>query len=247
MASLKHALTHLGSRALDVAFPPRCPSCEAAVEVDGNFCPACFGQLRLIAPPVCACCGIPFPADLGEGALCPECLATPPAFDTVRAVMVYDRISAPLVSALKFHDQWAGLARYGAMMKASATAQLAHCDLIVPVPLHWHRLLKRRYNQAALLAYRLAEETGLPCRLDILKRTRATRPQMRLDRAMRLKNVRHAFALNARATAAVADKTILLVDDVVTTGATVEACAALLKHAGARAVHVLALARTVKE
>ncbi len=159
--------------------------------------------------------------------------------------MVYDRISAPLISALKFHDQWAGLTRYGQMMAAAGSTLLSDAEMIVPVPLHWQRLLRRRYNQAALLAYRVSEVSGVPCRIDILSRRIATRPQMRLDRRTRLQNVKRAFALNPRA--AVKDKHILLVDDVVTTGATVDACARLLREGGAAKVSVLALARTVRE
>ena len=247
MASLKHAFSALGSLALNAVFPPRCPSCHTQVAVDGNFCASCFAQVKLIAPPFCACCGIPFVATMGEGALCPECLVEPPEFAAARAVMVYDRISAPLITSLKFHDQWSGVTRYGEMMRAASDGLLARSDMVVPVPLHWQRLLKRRYNQAAVLAYRLAEAAGLPCRLDILKRVRSAPPQMRLDRATRLKNVRKVFALNERSMADVKNKTILLIDDVVTTGATVNACAKLLKKAGAKEVNVLALARTVKE
>ena len=246
MASLKEISKGIGARALDAVFPPRCPSCHAAVAADGNFCRTCFAALTLISAPQCACCGIPFTMAMGADARCPECLAAPPAFDTARAVMVYDAISAPLITALKFHDQWAGLTRYATMMRASGAAHLADADMLVPVPLHWHRLVRRKYNQAALLAYALAEVGRIPCRLDILHKTVATRPQMRLDRAARLKNVRHAFAVNPRTAEEVKDKTVLLIDDVVTTGATVDACALVLKNAGARAVHVLSLARTVK-
>ncbi len=247
MTSLKHAFISATTLVLDAVFPPRCPSCHASVVVEGNFCAPCFNQLKLIAPPMCSCCGIPFIADMGEGALCPECLTVPPAFDTVRAVMVYDITSAPLITALKFHDQWAGLNRYGEMMKSAGGALIAKSDMVIPVPLHWRRHLRRRYNQAALLAYRIAEDASLLCRMDIIKRARYTPPQMRLDRATRLKNVRKAFVLSERTLAVVQDKTILLVDDVVTTGATVSACASLLKKAGAKEVNVLALARTVKE
>lgn len=247
MASLKHMLHGLGTRVLDIAFPPRCPSCNQSVAVEGNFCTPCFDALKLISDPQCACCGIPFAVNMGADALCPECIATPPAFDIARATMVYDTVSAPLISALKFHDQWAGLERYARMMQSSGAALLEVADMLVPVPLHWQRLMKRRYNQAALLAYRVAEDTNIPCRLDILRKVHATPAQMRLPRAARLKNVRRAFAVNARAVSAIKEKTIVLVDDVVTTGATVDACARLLKNAGAARVYVLALARTVKE
>jgi ComF family protein len=234
-----------GGLVLDAAFPPRCPSCQSPVGGMHNFCTECFSQLRLIAEPMCQCCGIPFAVAM-EGQ-CPECLAEPPAFSRIRSVMVYDGISAPLVSALKFHDQWAGLARYVGMMRGAGAALLEEADLLVPVPLNWRRLWRRKYNQAALLAYGLAQLTGKPCAPDALLRARATPPQMRLSRVERRRNVKGAFHVVPRALPGIENKHILLIDDVVTTGATVEACALTLLGAGAKQVDVLALARTVKE
>ena len=213
------------------------------VSAQNNFCSACFAALQQISAPHCACCGIPFAFESAPDAQCPECLAEPPSFDTVRAPLVYDAISAPLVRSLKFHDRYTGLQRAVAMMAAAHGPRSV--DVIVPVPLHWRRLLMRRFNQSALLGFALSPVLSVPCVPAALKRTRYTTPQMRLPRAQRLKNVRNAFAVPDAAT--IAGKHVLLVDDVVTTGATVAACAATLKKAGAASVHVLALARTVKE
>ncbi len=233
----------LGGWLLDVAFPPACPACQGMVSAQDNFCSECFAALKQISAPQCVCCGIPFAFDSGPDAQCPECLAEPPSFDTVRAPLVYDSISAPLIRSLKFHDRYTGLKRAVAMMNASHGER--SIDLIVPVPLHWRRLLMRRFNQSALLGFALSRTLNVPCLPAALKRTRYTTPQMRLARAERLKNVRNAFAVPDAAS--VNGKHVLLVDDVVTTGATVAACAATLKKAGAASVHVLALARTVKE
>ncbi len=178
---------------------------------------------------------------------CPACLEAPPAFSKARAAMVYDAVSAPLVSALKFADQWAGLKRHGKMMAGAGSTVLKGADVLVPVPLHWRRLLRRRFNQSALLAYAIAAETGLPCAPEWLARIRHTTPQMKLTRKERLTNVAKAFAVPAAREAEIKDKVIVLVDDVVTTGATAEACAKALLKAGAREVRVIALARTVKE
>ena len=246
MTSLKHTFTGLGHLALNVMFPPRCPACDAAVEVEGNVCPACFEKLTLIAAPYCECCGIPFVVSMGADTQCPECLTTPPAFAKARAAMVYDAVTAPMISALKFHDQWAGVPRYVALMQSAGAPLLHACDVIVPVPLHWRRLIKRKYNQAALLAYALSKASGKACLIDVLKKVAPTVPQMRLNREQRLKNVRRAFAVTPQARSNIEGKTILLVDDVVTTGATVDACARVLRDGGAACVHVLALARTVK-
>ena len=129
---------------LDMIYPPECPSCRTPVETMHNLCSECFAKLRLITKPMCACCGIPFVVPTGEDGQCPECLNDPPAFDRARSVMVYDGISAPLIHALKFQDQWAGLERYTAMLCATGKELLVQADIIVPIPLHWRRLWRRR-------------------------------------------------------------------------------------------------------
>lgn len=232
---------------LDLVFPPKCPSCQALVSANGNFCAPCFAQLRMIEAPLCACCGIPFVVAIGEEMQCPTCLAEPPEFVRARAALVYDAVSAPLVTSLKFHDQWANLSRYVQMMLRVGRGSLEGVDMLVPVPLHWRRLLRRKFNQSALLAYGLAKETEVPCAPEMLQRVVYTKPQMHLDRKERLKNVTRAFAVPDGVRARLQGKVVMLVDDVVTTGATVNACARALKKAGAREVRVLALARTVRE
>lgn len=239
-----HASLRLG---LDLLFPPRCPSCQTYVAADGNFCAPCFAQLRMIEAPLCACCGIPFVVAVEETTYCPTCLEAPPEFAQARAALVYDAVSAPLISALKFHDQWANLNRYAQLMLRAGAPLLQGADMLVPVPLHWRRLLRRRFNQSALLAYRISEQTGVPCAPAWLQRVQHTTPQMRLNRKARLQNVKRAFAVPAALQALLHNKVVVLVDDVVTTGATANACARVLKQAGAHEVRVLALARTVKE
>ncbi len=239
-----HGITRL---TLDVLFPPACPSCHAPVETMHNLCSECFAKLRMISQPMCGCCGIPFVVAIDSDLHCPECLDAPTAFTRARSVMVYDGVSAPLISALKFHDQWAGLTRYSAMLCAAGAELLATADIIAPVPLHWRRLWWRKYNQSALLAYGVSRRANLSCIPDLLYRTRYTKPQMRLKRSERLKNVKGVFAVTEKYAALVANKHILLVDDVITTGSTVESCATVLKKAGAREISVLTLARTVRE
>jgi ComF family protein len=201
----------------------------------------------MIEAPLCACCGIPFATPVPADTQCPACLESPPPFRKARAALVYDRVSAPLVTALKFGDQWAHLPRYTQMMQRAAGEMLSGADMLLPVPLHWRRLLGRRFNQSALLAYALAKATGIPCRTDLLQRRLYTRPQMRLSRAQRLTNVRGAFAVSSNTMHALEGRTVVLVDDVVTTGATVDACARALLTAGAREVRVLTLAKTIQE
>ena len=250
MASMMHygdSLRGISRLLLDAIYPPECPSCRVPVETMHNLCTECFAKLRMITKPMCACCGIPFVVPTGEDGKCPECLVEPPAFDRARSVMVYDGTSAPLIHALKFQDQWAGLERYTAMLCAGGADLLASTDFIAPVPLHWRRLWRRKYNQSALLAYGISRKSGILCIPNLLCRTRYTKPQMRLKRSERAKNVRNGFAVSDKFVSEIAGKTILLIDDVVTTGATVDACAMVLKKAGAAQVNVLTLARTVKE
>ena len=246
-ATLRQTLYGLARLLVDVLFPPTCPSCREPVAADGNFCGACFAKLRIIDAPICACCGIPFVIAVEPDTRCPECLTTKPDFDVARSALVYDAVSAPLITALKFNDQWAGLERYVQMMQRIGQPLFIGADLLVPVPLHWRRLLRRRFNQSALLAYGLSARTGIACAPHLLQRAIYTKPQMKLAREERLRNVKRAFCVHMAAAASVQGKTIILVDDVVTTGATAEACARALKAAGANEVRVLSLARTVKE
>jgi len=176
---------------------------------------------------------------------CAACLARRPAFDTARAILAYDEKSRGAILALKHADRLdlvSGLARW---LARTGRASLADCDLIVPVPLHRWRLWQRRYNQSAELARRLAASSGLAIDPRVLVKSRPTPSQgaMRSAKARR-RNVQRAFQVPYPAR--VAGKRILLLDDVLTTGATVEACARALKRAGASRVHVLALARVVK-
>lgn len=238
-------LAHL---AVDMVYPPRCPSCRQHVGADGNFCAPCFNRLRVIEAPLCQCCGIPFVIGVGEEyLLCPECLDEKPDFDAVRAALVYDAVSGPLVTSLKFNDQWAGLTRYVQMMLRLGRPLMEGADMLVPVPLHWRRLFTRKFNQSALLAYGLSRQVDVPCAPEMLQRVVYTKPQMRLDRATRLKSLKHAFAVPEKMRTLLQDKIVVLVDDVVTTGATANACARALKQAGAKEVRVIALARAVKE
>lgn len=231
----------------DLLFPPRCPSCQEQVAGDGNFCAPCFSKLRMIDAPMCSCCGIPFVVSVEADMCCPTCLETTPEFQMARAALVYDAVSAPLITALKFHDQWAGLNRYVQMMLRAGQPVLLGAELLVPVPLHWRRLWRRRFNQSALLAYGISKQKAIVCAPQLLQRVLHTKPQARLDKAERMKNVKHAFAVPDDAREMLHDKIVVLVDDVVTTGATVNACARALKRAGAKEVRVLSLARTVKE
>jgi ComF family protein len=232
--------------ALSLVLPPRCLACGEAVDSVGTLCAACWSRLRFLAPPHCAACGYPFEFDGGPGALCGACLREPPAFDRARAVVVYDEASRPLVVAFKHGDRTDAAGAYAAWMARAGAELLADADLIAPVPLHRLRLLYRRYNQSALLAQAIGAASGVAVAHDLLLRKRHTPSQGRLSVAERERNVRGAIAVRGRRAAALRDKRVLLVDDVLTSGATAGACARALLRAGARAVDVLTLARVVR-
>jgi ComF family protein len=205
------------------------------------MCGACFPRLSFVSDPLCARCGVPF-AFAGQE-LCPACAVRPPLFEAARAALRYDDGAKALILPFKHRDRtelaWP-LARH---MARAGRELLARADLIAPVPLHWRRLLRRRHNQAALLARRLGRLSGKPVAPGLLRRSRATPALGDRGAAERRAVLEGAFALVRGATERVAGRRVLLVDDVMTSGATAEACAAVLLAGGAAAVDVLAAAR----
>jgi ComF family protein len=230
---------------LDAVLPPLCLSCKAMVSEPGALCAACWEKLDFLGAPHCACCGHPFTLDAGPDALCGVCSRSHPAFRRARAVFRYGDESKALVLRLKHADRTDTAPAFGRWMARGAGELLRDADLLAPVPLHRWRLFRRRFNQSAMLALAIGQAGAKPVEPDLLVRRRATQPQGHLSRAGRARNVQGAFALRPGAQALVADRTILLVDDVLTTGATVEECARVLLRAGASAVDVITLARVV--
>jgi len=229
---------------LDAIFPPQCMACRATVAEPG-FCATCWSAVTFLDGPCCQCCGLPFPVALEGENLCAACLAKPPAFDSCRAILAYDDNSKASILALKHADRLDLVPGFARWLARAGSAVLANSDLIVPVPLHGLRLWQRRYNQAAELARRLGRDRDIAVDPFVLVRSRATPSQGSQPSAKaRRRNVQRAFQVPDPAR--VAGRRILLLDDVVTTGATVDACARALKRAGAQGVSVLALARVVK-
>ena len=236
-------LGNVAKPVLDLLFPPLCIGCRAPVG-EAGFCADCWSGITFLDGPGCTCCGLPFPVALEGENTCAACLAKPPAFDSARAIMAYDEKSRGAILALKHADRLDLVPGFARWLGRAGRSTLAKCDLVAPVPLHPLRLWQRRYNQSAEMARQLARDWGLVFD-PVLVRSRATPSQGEMASAKaRRRNVQRAFQVPDPAR--VSGKSILLLDDVMTTGATVEACARALKRAGAASVHVLVLARVVK-
>ena len=239
---VSHVPRRLWRGFVDLVAPPLCLGCGVPAGAPASLCPSCWPRLQQIDEPACEALGTPFAHAQGEGARSPAAIADPPPWDSARAAVLFDDVSARLVHALKYQDrQEAGLLMARLMARAGRNL-LAGADLMLPVPLHRFRLWQRRFNQSAFLAKELSRLSGTPWRQDLLVRRRRTRAQVGLDAAARRRNVKDAFVLRPGQAGALAGRSILLVDDVRTTGATAEACATLLKEAGAARVCLLTFA-----
>ncbi len=240
-AALRHAL----GRVLDVGLPPLCPACREPLASLG-LCAACWSRLSFIAPPYCERLGIPFVYDPGPGILSMEAIADPPVYTRARAAVRFEDVSRALVHALKYGDRLDLVPMLARWMTVAGRDLIGDADALVPVPLHWRRLWARRFNQAAALAARIAAETGTAVMPDALRRVRVTAQQVGLSRDQRATNVQGAFRVPPQARPAIRGKRLVLVDDVLTSGATVETCARALLRGGALQVDVLVFARVVE-
>ncbi len=234
------------SLVLNLLFPPQCLNCDERVPTHGTLCLACWQKITFISDPMCDCCGLPFDYDIGGQALCAECIKTQRPYSRARTAFRYDENSSKLITRFKYSDQTQLAKIYGAWLTKAGKELLPGTDAIIPVPLHYFRFLTRRFNQSALLAQSISKATGIKTLPDAIKRKRYTTPQTGLSKAQRKNNVKGAFAVNKRCLPSIKGKNILLVDDVMTTGSTIEQCTKTLLKAGATRVNVLTLARTIK-
>ena len=237
-------LLRIGRAVIDGVLPPRCLACGEIVGEADSLCGRCWAGINFFSPPWCALCGAPFAHPMGEDALCAACAGERGSWDRARAVLRYDKNSRHLVLGLKHGDRTHAAGAFGRWMHRAGTDVLAGADLLVPVPLHWLRLFQRRYNQAALLAHATHSAGGPNVAADWLVRRRKTPSQGHLGPAARVRNVRGAFAI--RAGRSLVGKRVVIIDDVMTTGATVEECARVLKRAWTAFVGVLTLARALR-
>jgi ComF family protein len=230
---------------LDAIFPRRCQGCLEIIPGDrpACLCRICEISLHPIDGPACPVCGIGYDG-AGPGHPCPSCLKSPPPFERTVSAFEYGGAARGMITAFKYGRRiHAGEELVRMAFENGAVERAAGgCDLAAPVPMHWTRLVRRTFNQAAVIAKAVALGTGLELRQDLLVRTRRTPPQASFDRRDRAQNIKGAFA--ARSPDLARGRTVLLVDDVMTTGATASECARVLLAAGASAVRVFTLART---
>ena len=229
---------------LDFVLPPRCPACGEIVSDPRAFCAPCWQSIDFIGDPQCAICGMELPSQaLGEEARCGGCLAEPPPFERARFVMRYGEVGRALAHRLKYARRVSLAPVMAAQMRRLLTLPADADALLVPVPLHRWRIWSRGFNQAALIAREIARANGLPVETGLLRRTVNTPPLHSLGPRARRKAVGGAFALSKDARARLAGKTVILIDDIWTTGATASACARILKRGGAARVEILCWTR----
>jgi len=232
---------------LDLVYPPACLCCRVAIADHGALCPTCWSRISFIEKPFCDRLGTPFAYDLGiAGLLSPEAMANPPVYARARAVVRFeDGPVRELVHRLKYHDRMELAEPLGAWMARAGSELLAEADLLVPIPLHRRRLMWRQFNQAQALAVAVGRACGKKVEPFLLQRVKRTTPQIGLSRAQRASNVQGAFAVPDEARPFVEGRAIVLIDDVLTSGATLNAAARALLRAGAARVDVLVFARVV--
>src|SRR5207253_4489306 len=221
--------------ALDIALPTLCVSCREPVDGEG-VCAECWAKLSFIEPPYCPRLGIPFVYDPGPELLSMEAIANPPAYQRARAAVRYDDVARTLVHALKYQDRTDLAPALGRWMARAGHELLEGADVLVPVPLHWRRGWSRRYNQSGALARVIGQQSRVPVLRDALRRIRPTRPQIGLSRPQRTANVQGAFRVLPEQSHKIAGRRVVLVDDVLTSGATIDACARVLLRARAAQV-----------
>lgn len=248
MKALQKNMKSISEGVIDFILPPRCIVSGAEVTHQGMVAPHIWSKLDFITDPFCEKCGFPFEFDTGTGMhLCGSCLQKPPLYDRARAALKYNDASRDMILGFKHGDQMQAVLAFMPWLKAAGQDMLMEADYLIPVPLHRWRLIRRRYNQAAIIAQRLGKETNIPVLVDALVRTRNTQTQGYLKAGERAKNVRRAFMMNPKYEGALTGKRIVLIDDVYTTGATITECTKALRKVKPVGIDVLAIARVVRD
>lgn len=243
MQILKNIYTHFSHLIL----PKKCAACEIIIESDSLLCGPCYREIKIISEPHCNLCGTPFEFNVEGITECAVCMAEPPIYNKARALFVYDEKSSKIVTGFKYSDKTHVSDDLAKMFVNFNKEIFDEVDFIISVPMHPLRLVKRRYNQAALLANSVAKIAKKKVFHDILIRTKNTPPQASLSKKERKRNLAGAFEIKKKHLSFLKGKKVLIIDDVITTGSTVNACAKILKKAGAAKVFVLSIAKTLEK
>lgn len=230
------------SKIVEILFPAACPSCDAVLLEGSGLCSECWNKIKFSSPPWCNKCGDSKGVGSFSNISCEGCIHYRKSYDKLRTGVVFDDIVRALLHKFKYND-CIMLSRLLASLAYRSASDFGDIDIIIPVPIHKSKLKKRKYNQAALLSKEIGHMLGKPYCIDLLKRVKDTVSQVGLSKKMRTKNVRKAFCVNVKRKNLILGKKILLVDDVISTGSTVDECSRCLKENGADSVYVLCIAR----
>ncbi len=247
MNNIKMQARSILVRGVDIILPPRCPVSGDIVDAQGMIASGVWADIDFISDPICPCCGIPVGFGVDEDGKCMACFDNPPIYSSARSALKYNDASRNLILGFKHGDKTHIVSSFVPWLMRTGVDIINEADYLIPVPLHHKRLISRRYNQAALIAGELSNSTNVPHLPMAMKRVRSTPSQGCLSQDDRRKNVSQAFDVAEKHKSDLGGKVIILVDDVYTTGATVNECARILLKYGAKKVHVLTLARVVNE
>ncbi len=239
-------MTFAATKLLNLILPPRCIKCRNIVEKSGGLCSYCWSKIEFITKSNCSICGFPFEYDMGVDTPCAACIAKKPPYDKAVAVFIYNDKSSDLITYFKYGDKIHAASTFAELMYNKCRDQIDDADIIIPVPLHPKRLLRRRYNQSALISNHINRLSGVDTIPDLMSRKKNNVPQASLSKKERLQNVKGAFSIKKKYINILQNKNIILIDDVMTTGATVSECAKVLKKSGASKVEIITLAKTVE-
>lgn len=230
---------------IEIIFPNQCLSCKELIGQEGAFCIRCWNKLQFISDPKCKICSHPFAFKVDDEMLCGKCLKDKPAYDKIISVFRYNDVIKRIIGDFKYRDATYLSKKTAKIIFDRYRKEIDKCDLITPVPLHKNRLRKRKFNQAVLLAKEISRLSGKELLYNGVIRIKNTQPQVELKKRQREKNLKAAFAINNKFKDEIVEKRVFLIDDVMTTGATLENCSKVLKKSGAKMVVALVIAKTV--